>query len=512
MSRLSIDSQVERIKRTFPRMPADIVDRLFRPLLNNGSLEWTSECLTWGLTGTLFDHIFYPYSTMEVAWMDWTFQDITISEETLNETALEDIHAVIREGVPGDGELHEFLASKMRFYCEFVRRHHTIPGGPLVAICIGDKLKVLNGYPRIAAAFMERESGFKVKGWVGRIASREEQRKIITTVVEKVQKKVSEIEKTCKCMHPCCDAVAIGSHSQQERGQLDNVAENQVVYALNRDHLKTLSGVFFRAEDAVPKLSRQAIARATRFPGYCNSHDTSVFRCIEKKELEKDNPEQVMAFHLRGLSYVYARQRHELMFTKLMWEEMEKIVGPLPPNPQMQNWTIYVPADYEMLIKPCFEEGAIGNYKWIWRIIDKNIGVSCSSCVTPLDDALADRLIGDATDYQKGILRRPRHFASLNVVPLKDRTHVVVAWHKDIDVLAMEFTERLASSDLIVFQNALNEAIFDKSEDYVVAPSLWESLSVAERNEFEFATIPEHMRGRMDKIPTLINLSGCNVT
>ena len=502
---------LKNARRMFRRMPEYVLNHLVRELLKRGCLDPEVVGISCVPTQTLWDSLCEPFSTLEVAWMKWENVEVDICEDVLDEETLENIKYCAEETFNGNEAVHSYCRHKFDEYVNYIKVNHTIPGKQLIAYKVGDRYRLLNGHLRVAAALYAGQHIFSSDAWIGKVPSSDEQHKELMNAIAVAQKEVSDLEKGIKCMFPTCRESAIGSHSQQEHGQLDNVAEDGWVYALERNHLKRLASYFFRGEDCFPRLVKQRIASVTVFPGYCNAHDTSVFNCIERDELAKDNPEQVLAFHLRGISYIWARQRHEMMQSMRLWNYMSERVGCLSPNPQVINWSIYVPADYEMLIKPCFAGSAIANLRWVWRIIDTNIGVSCASGITPMDDELADRLIGEATDYKKHRLNRPRHFASLNIVPLKDCTHVIVTWHKDIDALAKEFTSRLASNDIGVFQEALNEAIFDKSEDYAVRPSVWESLSDGERKEFERAIIPEHMRGRLKKVPSLVNLDGCNV-
>lgn len=123
-----------------------------------------------------------------------------------------------------------------------------------------------------------------------------EQRKFLIAICSEAQKLITEYEKNAVCMQPDCTTLAIGSHSQQEHGQLDFVAEDNHVYALERDHVKSLAPYFFHEQLPLPRLVKLNISKATVFPGYCNEHDTSVFSCIERSELVKDSPNQVVAF------------------------------------------------------------------------------------------------------------------------------------------------------------------------------------------------------------------------
>lgn len=507
-----INKGVTNARMMFRQMPEYVLNHLVRQMIKNRVLPDRAVGLSHLPTKTAWDDFCAPYSTLEVAWMRWDNRSINVSRADLDEMTIALLDSCAEEAINGKDTIHQFCRQRMSEYLDYVRICHTIPGNPLIAFQVGTKFRLLNGYLRVASAFMAGQCVFSASACVGTPTDVSEQRKVLIEICSEAQKLVSEYEKNVMCMRPDCTTTAIGSHSQQEHGQLDWVAEDNQVYALERDHVKSLASYFFHEQSPLPKLVKLNISRATVFPGYCNEHDTSVFRCVERTELVKDTPNQVVAFHIRALSYTFARQRHELYFSMKLWELMADKIGCMQPNPQIINWRIYVPADYEMLIKPCFQLDAEHNLRWRWRIIDKNIGVSCTSSICPLDDEFADKYVGDATDYKKMKLAKPRPFASLTVLPKADYTHVVLAWHKDISGMARDFIEAFSSNDVAVFERALNDAIFNRSEDYAVKPSLWESLSEDERTRFEVAIIPEHLRGALTDKPCLIKLNGCSIT
>ncbi len=512
ISESAINKGLSNARMMFRQMPEYVLNYLVKQMIKNGVLPDRMVGLSHSPTGTSWDDFCAPYSTLDVAWMRWDKRPINVSRSDLDEITIANLDSCMEETINGKESIHQFCRQKIRGYLDYVRTCHTIPGNPLIAFQVGNKYHLLNGCLRVASAFMAGQSVFSIEAWVGMPTDISEQRKVLISTCSEAQKIVTEYEKNAMCMHPECETLAIGSHSQQEHGQLDCVAEGNQVYVLERDHVKSIAPYFFHAQSPLPRLVKKNVSKATVFLGYCNEHDTSVFSCIERSELVKDSPNQVVAFHIRALSYTFARQRHELYFSMKLWELMSDKIGCMQPNPQIINWRIYVPADYEMLIKPCFQPGAANNLRWVWRIIDKNIGVSCTSSICPLDDESGDKYVGDATDYKKLKLTKPRPFASLAVLPKDDCTHVVLVWHKDISDVAKDYIDAFASNDIAKFEMVLNDAIFNRSEDYAVRPSLWESLSEDERTKFEVAIIPEHLRGDLPDKPSLIKLNGCSIT
>lgn len=476
----------------FKRMPTDVREHVLSTLARFGEYRW--------------DEVFAPYDILQASWMTWSLKEMVLDKDMLYKQTLDQIEFNDKEFF-APNKLGEFLKKKFDSYLAHINETGKLPGEYIVAFIVDGKLKLLTGLLRIAAAFKVGMEKIPVKIWIGEVPSKIEQAKTILSKVQLVQEQLKAT--VHECMHPECYKQAIASHSQQKKGQLSEIAKNGYVYALERNHRKELSSILIKGAPKRPRIVRQHINEVSTYPGYCNHHDTQVFAVIERQPLVKGCKDQVLAFHLRGLSYTNARQRYEMTHGDLFVKHMSEDLGTRLIQPQLVNWHIHVPADRRQLINPCFKKSAKAELRYVWRIINKNIGVSCTSSVTLCDDNVADAYVGVATDYLNQRLLRPRPFASLNVVPHGDVTHVVVAWHKRINSLVKDFVDRLNSKDVTVFQTALNDVIFNRSEDYAVSPKIWEALPIETQQMLEAAIVPEHIRGPLDKIPEIIDLNGC---
>ncbi len=172
----------------------------------------------------------------------------------------------------------------------------------------------------------------------------------------------------------------------------------------------------------------------------------------------------------------------------------------------MMNWGIMLPYDKLNYIDPCFSDDAVERIEWVWRVIPENLGVSCATCIPPLEDEEADQIVGELINYESRTMRGPRPLVSLSVVPERERTHIVMVWNKCIEKYVRVYAQFASSNDPQVFQGWLNDAIFNRSEDFTLSPSLWESLDEDKKIRIESLIMPEHLRKGMD-VPLVLSIN-----
>lgn len=81
---------------------------------------------------------------------------------------------------------------------------------------------------------------------------------------------------TRKCLYRGCSATAIISHLLQKRGIINSISEQQHVY---ENSLNAFKKDFFA-------FKRIGMAEALSYPGFCNKHDTELFKDIESGVLD----------------------------------------------------------------------------------------------------------------------------------------------------------------------------------------------------------------------------------
>ena len=212
-----------------------------------------------------------------------------------------------------------------------------------------------------------------------------------------------------------------------------------------------------------------------------------------------------MALYRRSIAFAVANRRFNLNQMLGMAQELPEIKD----NPALKgtiiNWGIMLKYDMACTFQPSFDSDAAERFEFIWRVIPRNIGISCASGIPPLDDEAGDKLVGELIDYSTGMMKAPRPIISFNVVPENDRTHVVLIWDKQFLPYVNDVRASASSFDKDVIELFFNDALLNRSEDFTMSPDLWEGLSDSVRNTIRELIIPEHMREKVE-VPRLVSL------
>lgn len=98
---------------------------------------------------------------------------------------------------------------------------------------------------------------------------------------------------TNQCLYPGCNETSINSHITQKNGILSSMSEDRHLWEFNVDHFKKEYFLF----------KKKGINEIYTFLGFCNEHDTSVFKKIETEgEIDFQDYESCALFALRTLS------------------------------------------------------------------------------------------------------------------------------------------------------------------------------------------------------------------
>lgn len=112
--------------------------------------------------------------------------------------------------------------------------------------------------------------------------------------------------KSRKCLVDGCEKTAIKSHALQKNGILKQISE--------KNHLFQFSNVppFQRAKKGSFELARIGINEVYTFPGFCKSHDSSIFKPIETKQFDISSKQTINLFSYRALCQEIRRKEISL--------------------------------------------------------------------------------------------------------------------------------------------------------------------------------------------------------
>ena len=220
-------------------------------------------------------------------------------------------------------------------------------------------------------------------------------------------------------------------------------------------------------------IEKVGVGKVSTFRGFCCAHDTKLFSVIDTQNLQVNNEAQVLALHRRAVAYEIRNKQK--MYNML--ESACNISGRYDADRhvRLEDLKRLLSADIKYSWNPLWGNSPIDNLAYKWIIINKNIGVSMTSCIPPLSDLSFNSYMESCWDYASKSYLRSRPFFSLSIVPDELQTHIVMIWNRFDDSNVDVFRRLLCNQDDVgVF---LDTCIFDKSEDFCLRPSLWAALT-----------------------------------
>jgi len=296
--------------------------------------------------------------------------------------------------------------------------------------------------------------------------------------------RIARVEKhlrkcSTKCLCPTCKNPAIRSHAVQKNGWLSSISENGHVMGVPR---QIAANLYQSSPDNPPvsKIERIGLNEASTFWGYCNSHDTQLFDCIERQPLCKNNTAQAMALHLRAMSFERVAKRSQLEIYRCLSEShRDPIMREFLKNEVCIREQMF-DADLRYRWNLFWSDNNVAQFSrefsFRWVVIPKNIGVASVAMIPPMSAVMEDRYM-TAHKHEDGTYDVGRPSFSLSVIPDGQDTHVVMCWHNDDGDYIAAWRNELCSGDSPRMSQFLNRCIFEKSEDYYLRPSFWCSLT-----------------------------------
>lgn len=284
----------------------------------------------------------------------------------------------------------------------------------------------------------------------------------IKGAASKAKRKLRDHRPTC--LFPGCSAVAIRSHSQQRATALLAISVDQQVIGVNRNILS------MQDQATCP----YSIKVASRFWGFCSTHDNDVFKSIEDKALDTSCSQSLFLLFLRTCCFEIAQKRESSRFMRYFYEFGKDFLGSdLKPSLEAEIASTTSDRHSNYLLERLFDiyqKKDWGSVSHKVLELPKNIGLSCSSTISSRS--------GDIRDWDRDA-EKPLPFIGFNIVPSESSTSIIVSWFSEWIDQVQEFWDRYESASL---SSILYELAINRSEDALISPNLWNSLSHEQQN------------------------------
>lgn len=287
-------------------------------------------------------------------------------------------------------------------------------------------------------------------------------------------------KKSRPCLVESCPNNAIGSHVLQQEGILNNIADNtNHFYSIN------LRSVFNMKENDLFEIKKLGINDCYKFPGFCNLHDSQIFKLIETHPIDFSNPKSLQLFSYRTICLEYRKKEIDLELVKNKLDVYKEVF------PDKLHYVDFRPAEIAikdlMFYKTEFETDLNNNSNsnFDLTLIELPLKKVCFSSTLSIYDKNNEHTF----EYDKYGAERTEPLAAsvLNYFPYNNKSYLIVATHKKyfcnwtrdlIKNLQNKIDIDKTISDLLTYRLGL----------WGIAPEIFESISKDKIEKFKLAS------------------------
>lgn len=265
-----------------------------------------------------------------------------------------------------------------------------------------------------------------------------------------------------------CNGDIISAHSLQNNRILNRISKDNHIYQFAHRITKNEPEVYFR------KVSKN---KASTFFGFCDFHDTELFKPIELVEYKNDL-EQNFLFAFRAHAIEYHRKLRKLNHHREVLKTF--------PHMLLNEEGVYLYRIAQLDVEDCeknqqtFKKDYLmkdfSNIRTIQRTLDFEISFATCSSFTVRDD-LKGNVINDI--YSTSEIEMPSIY--INIYPVENGTNILLSYHKNDEKKYKEYFDQLEVLDIEDLTKYLNFLIIEYTENVFFNPNFIEKLSRKEK-------------------------------
>lgn len=282
---------------------------------------------------------------------------------------------------------------------------------------------------------------------------------------------------TGPCQHPdassatCSSPSSIKSHTIQRRGGLAAIAEDGHVCSTK----KAFSNLEKRGGQV--DLEKVGVGLASTFPGFCNHHDTELFRPVEQKGSKLD-AYNAFLLSLRAVTYEIATKDAQRRSNEASKSYLDN-GRPFHMQAMLQNFLHFQQIGIDLGIKDgialraqydeAFRSNDLSEFSFCGIEFDRILPFAAAGAFMPEYDFAGTKL-------QEIVENQPASHIALNITQLGDNTCVVFGWFGG-DCAAAGLVESFMAIPDDEKADALLVLAMEHLENFFCTPSWWNALA-----------------------------------
>ncbi|PFM23836.1 hypothetical protein COJ41_09380 [Bacillus thuringiensis] len=286
--------------------------------------------------------------------------------------------------------------------------------------------------------------------------------------------KLDKESKVTECLYPDskqCKGEIKSAHSLQNNGVLSKIAEDGHVVILNPEYGK---------DNLIYDVKEESKNKATTFTGFCDKHDTLVFKEIETKEIDVTSSKQCFLFAYRAFALELHRKKEQL-------KSMQQLVKVRPTLSKEGEFIVqYRRTELGLndvnAYKKFFDKALINeNYDMIQSTtftFDYEISMAACGGVTLTYDIKGNEM----NDLCSGADERLKSLF-FTIIPNNGKSYFIFSWIKYDTGYFNDYIQQLEGLTGEQFKIYINNFLPSYTDNLVVAPSLWNSFTKTQKDE-----------------------------
>lgn len=269
--------------------------------------------------------------------------------------------------------------------------------------------------------------------------------------------------------HESCSEKIIGAHSIQNNKILSKIADDGMVYMpCPKPELKF---------SVLKKYGRK---EASVFTGFCGHHDKTVFQPIEDRDFS-GTEEQIFLLAYRAFAIEYHKKQEAVRIGQFMISKKPSLIN-ASDLPFDSNAGFSMAVNDLKKEKDVFDLALLSGEKDVLTSIVWTFPGFSNFAASGIEAPMYDfdgKLIQDLLD--------PKIIAGhifFSIFPEKNNTYAIFAWLHEYDTLFSEIKKKLDHLTDTEKRNFINNTIPVTTENIVIKPSAWDSLSKCAKIEF----------------------------
>jgi hypothetical protein len=278
-----------------------------------------------------------------------------------------------------------------------------------------------------------------------------------------------------RCLHPSagpdtCAARAINSHTIQMNGGISTISEKQHVYTFKL--VPSMDGDIFQP-------CKISVRKASTFLGFCNKHDTALFKPIETPTVLIG---QETAFYMayRAISYEYHGKQRAIAATPFM--VLQDRGQPFEIQAYIQNYVHISTQGYNTgfrtheKLKKNYDSAHLNKeyskFKYFAIEFDSPSPIVACGAFCPefdINDVPLQELSRGTIDFQ---------VIAFNLLNLNGKSYAVFGWLDDPFEVAANYIESIKKHPRNLLSDLIVRISFQNLENTYVSPAWWDNLDI----------------------------------